>query len=177
MLRNAGNTCEATQGSLIGSAEYAIANLRTKLLVVSGHTKCGAVTAAVDLIRNAVRRVRQERQSGESLRSSAMSESEAPASPGMSGRVKSLDSASLTDKLGSIGSVIANIAEQAKQAVMSMPSATLHEQVTLATKLNVFATIEKMVQNSPLILEGVKRNEIELHGAIYDIFTGDTCST
>jgi len=95
----------------------------------------------------------------------------------MSGRVKSLDFVSLTDKLGSIGSVIANIAEQAKQAVMSMPTATLQEQVTLATKLNVFATIEKMVQNSPLILDGVKRNEIELHGAIYDIFTGDTMPT
>ena len=175
VLRNAGNTCEATQGSLIGSAEYAIAHLRTKLLVVSGHTKCGAVTAAVDLIRNAVRRVRQERLSGEaSLRSSTLSETEAPPSPGLHGRVKSLDHISLTEKLGSIGSVIAAIAEQAKQAVMSMPSATLEEQVKLATKLNVFATIEKMVQNSPLILEGVKRNEIELHGAIYDIFTGGT---
>jgi hypothetical protein len=126
-----------------------------------------------------VQKVRQERKSGESLRSSAKSDSDHPApdSPGMSGRVKSLDFVSLTDKLGSIGSVIANIAEQAKQAVMSMPTATLQEQVTLATKLNVFATIEKMVQNSPLILDGVKRNEIELHGAIYDIFTGDTMPT
>ena len=149
VLRNAGNTCEAVQGSLIGSAEYAIANLRTKLLVVSGHTKCGAVTAAVDLIRKAVQKVRQERRSGEGHgqgqgaewgeghgqgQGAEWGEGQGPASPGLSGRVASLNSVALTEKLGSIGSVIAAIAEQAKQAVMSMPAASLQEQVTRAPR-------------------------------------------
>ena len=89
------------QGSLIGSAEYAIAHLRTKLLVVSGHTKCGAVTAAVDLIRNAVRRVRQERLSGEGHIQGRFSEAEAPASPGLSGRVASLNSVAPAQRLQS----------------------------------------------------------------------------
>jgi carbonic anhydrase len=47
VLRNAGNTCGAGKGSVIGSAEYAIGNLNTKLFCVTGHTKCGALTAAV----------------------------------------------------------------------------------------------------------------------------------
>lgn len=43
--------CSSAMGSLVGSAEYSITHLRTKLLVVTGHTKCGAVTAAVDAVR------------------------------------------------------------------------------------------------------------------------------
>ena len=38
--------------SLIGSAEYSITHLRTKVLVITGHTKCGAVTAAVEAVHN-----------------------------------------------------------------------------------------------------------------------------
>lgn len=51
VLRNAGNTCPSG-GSVIGSAEYAVLNLRTKLLVVAGHTKCGAVTLAVEAVHS-----------------------------------------------------------------------------------------------------------------------------
>ena len=40
VLRNAGNTCAAAKSDLIGSIEYAISHLHTKLLVVTGHTKC-----------------------------------------------------------------------------------------------------------------------------------------
>ena len=50
VLRNAGNTCASSTGSLIGSAEYAVSHLKTKLIVVTGHTKCGAVTAAVQTV-------------------------------------------------------------------------------------------------------------------------------
>lgn len=42
--------CASSTGSLIGSAEYAISHLKTKLLCVTGHTKCGAVTAAVQTV-------------------------------------------------------------------------------------------------------------------------------
>jgi carbonic anhydrase len=39
---------------VIGSAEYAISHLRTKLLIVTGHTKCGAVTAALSVVEKYV---------------------------------------------------------------------------------------------------------------------------
>jgi carbonic anhydrase len=64
VIRNAGNVAD-TEG--LGSIEYAIEHLKTKLVVVCGHSKCGAVTAAysggefspnikriVDLIKPAV---------------------------------------------------------------------------------------------------------------------------
>jgi len=48
VLRNAGSTCGSTFGGLIGSAEYSVGHLHTRLLVVLGHTKCGAVAAAME---------------------------------------------------------------------------------------------------------------------------------
>lgn len=44
VIRNAGNVCDPTA---LGSLEYAVEHLGTRLIVVCGHSKCGAVTAAV----------------------------------------------------------------------------------------------------------------------------------
>lgn len=44
VVRNAGNVCDTTA---LGSIEYAVEHLGTRLVVVCGHSKCGAVTAAV----------------------------------------------------------------------------------------------------------------------------------
>ncbi len=46
VVRVAGNI--ATDSSVIGSLEYAIGNLHVPLLVIMGHSRCGAVKAAVD---------------------------------------------------------------------------------------------------------------------------------
>lgn len=48
VIRGAGNTVD---DCTLGSIEYAIAHLRCKLVVVLGHTSCGAVTAAVKGVR------------------------------------------------------------------------------------------------------------------------------
>lgn len=46
VVRNAGNVCGAPSGGIIGSIEYSVGNLETQLVVVLGHTNCGAVAAA-----------------------------------------------------------------------------------------------------------------------------------
>jgi len=43
VIRNAGNIADKT---VLGSIEYAVEHLKSKLVVVCGHGKCGAVTAA-----------------------------------------------------------------------------------------------------------------------------------
>ncbi|MCL2066757.1 MAG: hypothetical protein FWG99_04780 [Treponema sp.] len=43
IIRNAGNIADTTA---LGSLEYAVEHLKSKLVVVCGHSKCGAVTAA-----------------------------------------------------------------------------------------------------------------------------------
>jgi carbonic anhydrase len=49
ILRNAGNTCSCAEGSIVGSTEYCIGNLRTPLVLVMGHTKCGALAGATQV--------------------------------------------------------------------------------------------------------------------------------
>jgi len=46
VLRNAGNTCTHAEGSLVGSVEYSVGALHTSLVLVLGHTKCGAIVGA-----------------------------------------------------------------------------------------------------------------------------------
>jgi carbonic anhydrase len=48
VIRVAGNT--AHDSSIMGSIEYAVEHLGTPLVVVLGHEKCGAVTAAVEAV-------------------------------------------------------------------------------------------------------------------------------
>jgi carbonic anhydrase len=49
VVRVAGNYLN---DDIFGSIEFAVANLKSKLIVVLGHTNCGAVTAAVAHARN-----------------------------------------------------------------------------------------------------------------------------
>ena len=48
IVRNAGNTVDTTA---LGSIEYAVAELGVPLVVVLGHEKCGAVDAAVKVVK------------------------------------------------------------------------------------------------------------------------------
>ncbi len=45
VIRNAGNISDDT---VLGSIEYAVQHLKTPLVVICGHSSCGAVTAAFD---------------------------------------------------------------------------------------------------------------------------------
>lgn len=49
VIRNAGNV--VTEQSVLGSLEFAVHHLHVPLVVVLGHTKCGAVTAAIATAR------------------------------------------------------------------------------------------------------------------------------
>lgn len=46
VLRNAGNTCTHAEGSIVGSLEFCIGKLGTQLILVLGHTNCGAIMGA-----------------------------------------------------------------------------------------------------------------------------------
>ena len=49
IIRNAGNTLDVTA---LGSLEFAVGILKVPLIVVMGHEGCGAVAAAVSLVRD-----------------------------------------------------------------------------------------------------------------------------
>ena len=46
VLRNAGNTCTHAEGSMVGSLEFCLGALNTKMVLVLGHTACGAIKGA-----------------------------------------------------------------------------------------------------------------------------------
>jgi carbonic anhydrase len=46
VLRNAGNTLTHAEASMVGSVEYSVGNLHTNLVLVVGHTNCGAILGA-----------------------------------------------------------------------------------------------------------------------------------
>lgn len=50
VIRNAGNA--AWDDSVIGSLEYAVAHLSVPLVMILGHSNCGAVGAAIDAARS-----------------------------------------------------------------------------------------------------------------------------
>lgn len=52
VIRNAGNV--ATEQSVTGSLEYAVNNLNVPLVIVLGHSKCGAVTAAMGMAKDGI---------------------------------------------------------------------------------------------------------------------------
>ncbi len=47
VCRNAGNAVVQAEGSVVASMEFCVCALKTQLLVVLGHTKCGAIKGAV----------------------------------------------------------------------------------------------------------------------------------
>ncbi|MFV9646966.1 MAG: carbonic anhydrase [Desulfobacterales bacterium] len=51
VIRVAGNVCDVDE---IGSIEYGLAHVHTPVLVVLGHTQCGAVTAVTHAIHGTV---------------------------------------------------------------------------------------------------------------------------
>jgi len=131
VLRTAGNTIESGYGGLLGSAEYAVAVLKTKLIVVTGHTLCGAVTAAIKAVKS------KEGMPTENL-----------------------------------GAVVDNIRVAAEMALKTLPDAPLEQQVKMATTLNVFECMQKIMRHSKIMRDGIASEELVLVGAVYNIEEG-----
>lgn len=144
ILRNAGNTCSRAEGSMVGSLEYAVGHLDTKLILVLGHTKCGAVCGAVKTML-----AQKEAMTCEEC---------APA------KIDKGQSA-LQIMLGGIVPV-------AMQAADELPGATEDQIAVKAIQLNVFHTMQRLFQYSETVRKMVKMGEIEVHGGIYDLESG-----
>ncbi|MEI9928699.1 MAG: carbonic anhydrase [Sphingomonas sp.] len=50
VVRNAGNTAATTQS--LGSVEYSVAKVGVPLILVLGHSRCGAVDAATSIVKD-----------------------------------------------------------------------------------------------------------------------------
>ncbi|MBI5816745.1 MAG: carbonic anhydrase [Nitrospinae bacterium] len=124
IVRIAGNVADTDE---IGSIEYGAGHLKSPLVVVLGHTKCGAVTAVVK---------------GEKVH-------------------------------GSIPKLVDNIIPAAKKAkAAKLDAKSTDEVVAEAIKTNVFQSIEDLLKKSGEVAELMKKGELKVIGAVYDIESG-----
>eukprot|EP00435_Cladocopium_sp_Y103_P012643 s2325_g3.t1 len=135
VLRNAGNTCTHAEGSMIGSLEFCIGKLKSRLVLVLGHTKCGAIYGATKTYL-----------------------------------AKKSDPAAATTALDGLLSGLAVVAEKAEYDMG--PMADEEFVAAHAVKVNVFHTIDYLLQYSRAIREGVASGNVEIQGAVYDLTTG-----
>merc|ERR1712050_624914 len=67
VLRNAGNSCTHAEGSIVGSVEYSVGHLHTNLVLVLGHTKCGAIAGATSTAMSAKNKSKSDDAQSSSL--------------------------------------------------------------------------------------------------------------
>lgn len=146
VLRNAGNTCMCAEGSIVGSTEYCIGHLRTPLVLVLGHTKCGALAGATQLA----------------------------CGPCLEANVNASDSqTSASSKRTMLQSLLTSLEAPVKEAAQMLPqTASLDEIAARAIRCNVFHTMKSILKYSDLLREKVNDGSVQIQGAIYDITTG-----
>eukprot|EP00931_Biecheleriopsis_adriatica_P023005 TRINITY_DN1463_c0_g1_i9.p1 TRINITY_DN1463_c0_g1~~TRINITY_DN1463_c0_g1_i9.p1 ORF type:complete len:232 (+),score=47.33 TRINITY_DN1463_c0_g1_i9:22-696(+) len=143
VLRNAGNTCTHAEGSMVGSLEFCTGVLKTQLVLVLGHTKCGAVAGATKAYF-----------------------ADADAHPSSNKKTdKKSDSA--------LNILLSDLEDVAKRAHSELgDKASESEVADYAIKVNVFHTINFLLKFSEPIRRKVATGELEIHGAVYHLETG-----
>ncbi len=125
-IRIAGNFINE---DILGSMEFACKLAGTKLIVVLGHTSCGAVKGACDHVRLG----------------------------------------NLTALVKKIEPAVASVAEPTDEALRNSSNADFVDSVA---HKNVEMSIQNIHQQSPILNEMEKKNEILIVGAMYDISSG-----
>lgn len=125
-IRIAGNFVNE---DILGSMEFACKLAGTKLVVVLGHTSCGAVKGACD-----------DAKLG-----------------------------NLTSMLGKIKPAVKAVAEPTES---SLRNSSNIEFVNNVSAKNVLLTIDKIIDDSPVLAEMQKNGEVKIVGAMYDIHSG-----
>jgi carbonic anhydrase len=123
VVRVAGNVADVDE---IGSMEYGVDHLVTPLLVVLGHTHCGAVTAVAQ---------------GAELH-------------------------------GSIPALVDNIIPAVKKVKDANPGISGKELIDKSIPANVWQSIEDLLTKSPAARERVKKGDLKIIGAVYDLESG-----
>lgn len=136
VLRNAGNTCVHSEGSVLGSLEFCIGALNTKLILILGHTNCGAIKGATKQYLSSKGKPKEE-----------------PAN--------------------ALGALLMGLSDVAQEAEAQLGSTATEAQLAdESVKLNVFKSMDYLLDNSRVIGSKVLSGEVDLEGGIYDLDTG-----
>ena len=128
VIRVAGNVCDNDE---VGSIEYGLGHVHTPLLVILGHSQCGAVTAVCGMLHG---------EKGPAERN--------------------------------IPTLIDNVFPAARRAMEKHPNVVGGPLIEMAIEENVYQGMRDLFERSPETREWVKRGEVKVVGAIYDVATG-----
>lgn len=126
VVRVAGNIVSGAGASVKGSIEYAVAELGVRLIMVLGHSDCGAVKAAL----------------------------------------KHIDAKDVLP--GSIG-VLVDTIRPAAAAAEGKPTGNV---LDIAIQRNVERGVERLNTLQPIVANGVKKGDVKVVGAVYDLRSG-----
>eukprot|EP00440_Ansanella_granifera_P026566 gb/GFBE01028857.1/.p1 GENE.gb/GFBE01028857.1/~~gb/GFBE01028857.1/.p1 ORF type:complete len:277 (+),score=77.75 gb/GFBE01028857.1/:1-831(+) len=161
VLRNAGNTCTHAEGSMVGSVEYSVLHLKTKLVLVLGHTGCGAIMAATKAF--------MEQAATEQLAARRKATSEDSEGSGDKASTVASD-AEADDKLTGFIKSLMPVAADASETVKR--GASIEEIAAAAVKVNVGHTMKSLTVLSKVIREAAESGDIEIRGGVYNMQTG-----
>lgn len=128
---------------VLGSVEFAVESLRTPLVVVLGHTGCGAVTAAVDLLG------RTDPEISSNLRS-------------ITDRIRPAAEGAVAEATRGGGTMSAATFTAHERA----------EVIRRAVRLNVTKAMEDLLTDSPILRRRAEANEILVVGGEYSLDEG-----
>mmetsp|Transcript_27058 Transcript_27058/g.43354 ORF Transcript_27058/g.43354 Transcript_27058/m.43354 type:complete len:299 (-) Transcript_27058:155-1051(-) len=158
VLRNAGNTCTHAEGSMVGSVEYSVAILETKMILVLGHTGCGAIMGATKLFL--------ERSAQKYIEATCQKDAQETTDQSTEGSESEQKSRSTL--LGLLDALV----PVAEQACVELEGGSTEEIAAHAVKVNVWRTINFLLSYSLIIREKVASGEVELQGAVYNMSSG-----
>ena len=143
IVRNAGNVADKTT---IGSIEYGIEHLHASLIIVLGHERCGAVTAAVDSIL--------QPQPEASMNIKNIIDMITPAVN------TTLESPAIKKMISS------------QQSMTTISEAIKISIITESIQENVKLTTRNLYQNSKILATALDSKKIKIVGAYYDLDDG-----
>lgn len=127
-IRVAGNIAASSQ---IGSIEYAVERLGTRLVVVLGHSSCGAVAAAIEDLKH-----------------------------------------SMEDFSPHMRSIVDRIRPSVEAIQASNPRQDEKTLLEKAVRMNIRASVNHLIDDSPILEERVRNGDVMIVGAEYSVETG-----
>lgn len=170
VVRTAGQVIDQ---AVLGSIEYGVAELEIPLLVVMGHSACGAVKATVASIATGEVPEAEIAYLVDSL-APAVAKAKEQLKP-VTKKTTKKKTAATTTTVAAEGEAAPAEGEGESGATTTMAEAVDpdHDLIVHAIKANVELVIERL-KEVPLLAEKIKKDRLMIVGGVYDLETGDT---
>lgn len=165
VFRNAGNTAVHSEGGMIGSIEFSVEHLGSKLVIVMGHTKCGAIAGATHaMLEIEARRHAKNVTELEDVEVRLKEFHE----------IASDHHEAHAERRSELEELLNDLVPVAALAAQELIASARPEEIAAhAVQVNVFHTIDIILSRSSAIRKRVASGDVQVLGAIYDLESGE----